>query len=361
MIHPTDFDPPMPSTEADLMGLIASMVERWRWLAGATVLGIALSAIAVAWTRGYSATAMFVVERQSGNLSQFSGLANQLGFDVPSGLEGDPLGLFEALLHSDDLLLELSEATYSIVPREGEDPVQGSASSLLGLNGKTEAARRREIVDHFRDHVSARVLFEANAVEVSATTPWPELSEAIVEKALSLVNAFNLERRRRTSGAERAFVEANVAEAESRLLKAEAELEAFLDTNRRYQQSPQLMFRFSRLQRAVDRQQLLVTSLLQALEQARIAEVRNTPVISVVDRPAGSARPSASIGLAAAAGGGLALALALLACAVADYVGRQRRFGSPSLERLRAATGRVKTPRRPVDSTTRAEAAPRVP
>ncbi len=340
------------------MGLLASLVERWRWLAGATALGIALSAIAVAWTRGYSATAMFVVEQQSGNLSQFSGLANQLGFDVPGGLEGDPLGLFEALLHSDDLLLELSEETYSIVKREGEDPVRASASELLGLKGDNEAERRREVVDHFRDHVGARVLFEANAVEVSATTPWPELSEAIVEKALSLVNEFNLERRRRTSGAERAFVEANVAEAERRLLDAEAELEAFLDGNRRYQQSPQLLFRFSRLQRVVDRQQLLVTSLLQALEQARIAEVRNTPVISVVDRPTGSARPSASIGLAALAGGGLALALAILACAVADYVGRQRRFGSPSLERLRAATGLGEGARASADSGVEAGAGP---
>ncbi|NNM32594.1 MAG: hypothetical protein HKO53_05990 [Gemmatimonadetes bacterium] len=344
MMHPTDFDPPLPHHEndgdqGDLLGLFVSLLERWRWLVGATVLGVLASGGLVALTRGSTATAIFVVEQQAASLSQFGGIANQLGIDVPGGLDGDPLGLFEALFYTDDLLLELAYANYSFTESKGGESLSGSGLDLLEIEGDTDDELRREAVDYFRDHLQARVLFDANAVEVSATTPWPGLSEAVVAKALVLANEYNVQRRRRTSAAEREFVEANAEEAQQRLSEAEAELEAFVATNRRYQQSPQLALQFSRLQRIVDRQQQLASSLLQALEQARIAEVRNTPVISVVDRPEHSARPSASIGLAALAGGGLGFALALFGCALADYMTRQRRLQGASYRRYRAIMG----------------------
>lgn len=38
--------------------------------------------------------------------------------------------------------------------------------------------------------------------------------------------------------------------------------------------------------------QSIVTTLAAAHEQARIAEVRNTPLISLIERPGGSARPN---------------------------------------------------------------------
>ena len=330
MIPATEFDPPISHThqdDGDLLALVVAMTSRWRWLVAATMLGVGISGGLVALTRGSTATAMFVVEQQAGNLSQFGGIANQLGIDMPGGLEGDPLGLFEAVFHTDDLLSQLAQSTYSF--SEDGSLKTGSGLELLGIRGETELEIEREAVDYLRDHVNARVLFDANAVEVSATTPWPGLSELLVAKALALANEFNVERRRRTSAAEREFVEANAAQAERRLADAEARLEAFVDRNRRYQQSPQLTLQFARLQRVVDLRQQLASSLLQALEQARIAEVRNTPVISVIDRPERSARPSASVWLAALAGGGLAFALALGACAISDYVDRRRNQGFP--------------------------------
>src|SRR5690606_39742925 len=45
----------------------------------------------------------------------------------------------------------------------------------------------------------------------------------------------------------------------------------------------------------VDQSEQLVASLVQAYEQARLEEVRNTPVISVLDPPEGSARGVGSL------------------------------------------------------------------
>ncbi len=45
------------------------------------------------------------------------------------------------------------------------------------------------------------------------------------------------------------------------------------------------LFEHDRLERPVSMRQELVTAMAQAYEQARVDEVRNTPVITVIDQP----------------------------------------------------------------------------
>ena len=68
-------------------------------------------------------------------------------------------------------------------------------------------------------------------------------------------------------------------------------MERFLRDNRTFASSPQLMFENDRLQRDVAMRQQIMAGLTQAYEQARIDEVRNTPVITVVQRPEAPALP----------------------------------------------------------------------
>src|SRR5690606_9280112 len=124
--------------------------------------------------------------------------------------------------------------------------------------------------------------------------------------------------------AEREFVGARLQEAERELREAEAELEAFLRQNRRYDQSAQLQFEYGRLQRQVELRQQVYVTLAQAFEQVRIEEVRNTPVISVLESPEGSARRRggriAKVMMALAVG----VMAGLLAALVRDFARRER-------------------------------------
>ena len=62
-------------------------------------------------------------------------------------------------------------------------------------------------------------------------------------------------------------------------------MQEFLQANRRFEDSPELTFQRERLQREISRQQQVYTALAQSFEQARIAEVRDTPVITVLQSP----------------------------------------------------------------------------
>jgi uncharacterized protein involved in exopolysaccharide biosynthesis len=115
--------------------------------------------------------------------------------------------------------------------------------------------------------------------------------------------------------------------AQQALSIAEDALLAFLVQNRRYQDSPQLSFEYNRLQRRVEQQQQLYTSILTAYEQARIEEVRNTPVITVLDSPEGTARRSGSTILNVVLGIVLGFVAAVIIAMAMEFVSNLRSAG----------------------------------
>jgi uncharacterized protein involved in exopolysaccharide biosynthesis len=118
-----------------------------------------------------------------------------------------------------------------------------------------------------------------------------ELAMLVNTHLLDLLNKFNLHTRQSQASAERQFTEQRMAEVRTDLSEAENRLAAFLKTNRDYQNAPDLRFNYERLSREVSIQQQLFVSLAQSFEQAKIDEVRDTPVISVVESPELPARP----------------------------------------------------------------------
>ena len=69
------------------------------------------------------------------------------------------------------------------------------------------------------------------------------------------------------------------------LRESEDKLQTFLQRNRDYRNSPQLSFEQERLAREIAMRQQVFTSVVQAFEQARTEEVRDTPVLNIIDAP----------------------------------------------------------------------------
>jgi uncharacterized protein involved in exopolysaccharide biosynthesis len=108
---------------------------------------------------------------------------------------------------------------------------------------------------------------------------------------MSEVDSFNLKSRQSQASQERRFTEQRLTQAQADKRQAEDELQAFLQRNRDFRSSPQLSFAYDRLADNVSLRQQLYTTLAQSYEQARIEEVRDTPVITIVEPPMLPARP----------------------------------------------------------------------
>jgi tyrosine-protein kinase Etk/Wzc len=119
----------------------------------------------------------------------------------------------------------------------------------------------------------------------------PSLAAQATSRILEELNRFNLSTRQTRAAAERRFTEQRLRDVQAELRAAEDELQRFLQRNRDFRNSPVLVFEQDRLAREVAMKQQLYTTLAQAVEQAKIDEVRDTPVITIIERPEVPVRP----------------------------------------------------------------------
>jgi uncharacterized protein involved in exopolysaccharide biosynthesis len=111
------------------------------------------------------------------------------------------------------------------------------------------------------------------------------VAQDINSTLLRLASAFNLDTRKSRAKAERQFVERRLEEVRTQLLAVEDRLQSFYQRNREYARSPALTFERDRLARDVEFARQLYVTLAQSVEQAKLEEVRDTPVITLIDQP----------------------------------------------------------------------------
>lgn len=282
------------------------------------VLPFLTAVMFVAWTaltRGFEVSATFLPRTSSAVASRFSSLAAQLGFGAAAAPRGESMDFYAKLVKSRELLTAAVRTTFVVARFEGSaDSLRGTLVDLLGADGATEQERVSAAVADLADHVAVRADFATSIVTVTVGAPTPLLAEAVCDRILSLVDEFNLQRRQSQAAAERQFVEQRVSAARAALRAAESRLQEFFERNRSYRESAALVFEAERLQRDVDLKTSILTTLVQAYEQARIDEVRNTPSVTVVEPPAGAAVPEVRLLVMAVLGGlfGLVVVLAIV-------------------------------------------------
>jgi uncharacterized protein involved in exopolysaccharide biosynthesis len=306
--------------EISLLSL-GSVLLRWRRTVIALGLLGALAGLGrgLLSTRVYVSSATFLPQGAEGSASGLALAASQLGIRVPTSGGGWGPPVYVELLRSRALLGRIVLDSV-VVAEEGARRV--ALMDLLKVKANAPEQRVDRSVRILGGMVESREVKALNAVEVVVTSRWPSVSLALAQKMVQGVNRFNVETRRSQATAERQFVDAQAHEAERALREAEDQLQSFLQRNRVIAGSPQLEFQRDRLQREVNLRQQVYTSLIQNGEEARIREVRDTPVITVLEEPrlpvVGESRKAAQKAvLGGLAGGMIAVLIALLANGVA--------------------------------------------
>jgi len=262
------------------------------------VLAAAVVAVAVAFLRDrtWTTTAQFRPQGSQG-ASELASLASQFGVNVGGGEDGETPEFYAELLRSREILTAVADRTYP------GDPADVPLVELLGIEAETEALGLARAVKWLEEEaLSVSTGRETGTVTVEVRTRWPEVSRTIADNLLSEIARFNLETRQSQAAAERAFIEERVELAQGELRAAEEALQTFLQNNRVIGEFSQAKSEFDRLQREVLLRQQVYTTLVQSHEQARISEVRDTPVLTILQPPFLPPEPD---------GRGLVLSLAL--------------------------------------------------
>lgn len=301
-------------------------------------------------SKRYTAHAQFMPKGARGS-GQLGGIAAQFGINISGGDAMNSPQLYTDLLEMRTILWPVAQKTYRVRhPERGV--IEGDIIRIFNIQGR-QNVREARAVNALRGAVHSTVVAKTGVIQMSVSTGYPELSLALATNVLAQLNEYNLSNRQQTAALEREFVERQVREKESELRVAEAQLESFLENNRQYRTSPQLTLEYGRLQRVVDMRQTLFQRMTEAYENARIEEVRNLPVISVIEAPELPIGPDARGGVRRTGIGLLTgFVLAVLLAFVRDRFARTRATGSDEVIEFaalkREAIGDLTHPWRPI-------------
>jgi uncharacterized protein involved in exopolysaccharide biosynthesis len=236
----------------------------------------------------YRASASFIPEQTDAARSGLASLAGQFAISLPTGGETVSPDFYSSLLKSRVILSRIAEDTFVVAEAENRRIAFGDLFDV----GKGSPARREvaslKLLD---DIVTTTVAKATGIVRLSVVTKWPSVSYAIAKTLVEGVDLFNRRTRQGRATSERTFIEGRLAAATADLRGAEDVLEHFLINNRQFASSPELVFQHDRLQREVAVRQQVVNTLTQSYEEVRIREVRDTPLITVLEPPALPAVP----------------------------------------------------------------------
>ncbi len=302
-------------SDLSLLAAVNVLLRRRALVVGVAACAVAvLLAIALIRPRTYTSEASFMPQSNR-NMPSGSGggIAAQLGLSMLSNDPSQSPSFYVDLITSRGIMDSTVSTRFRVQTDSGV--VEAPLSAFLRAKGNTPALRQDNAVTKLRALIKADASPKTSVVTLDVRAKDPVLAQQVADRVLALVSNFNLRRRKSQASEERRFAEQRLVEVGQELRVAEDALQMFLQRNRMYENAPELRFTQDRLSREVVMRQQLYTSVAQAHEQARMDEVRDTPVFTIIEQPDVPARPDSrgllkwtAIGLVLGLGLGVALA-----------------------------------------------------
>ena len=258
---------------------------------GATVAAILLGlAASVIIPPVYRARASFVANSSSssklqgalGGTSGLGGIISQLGGTVGGDPSESP-NFYVHLLASRELLTRLLESKF---PNPRTDNPRDSAALIDIMKIRnSDPQRRMELgVKELTKAIKPGMDTRTNLVWFTVDARWGELSAEIGNRLIELVSGFDREIRVSRAKSLRMFLQMRHDSAQAALRQAEENQRIFYERNRGFiAGSPGLRFEEQRITREVDLASDLYVSLDKQLEVARIDEINDAALITIID------------------------------------------------------------------------------
>jgi len=317
---------PHDDDTGDVIALVAWFWRHRRIVAGAMLAGGVLAfLLSFLMPTIYTARATLLPEQDDGNTALLSQVALFTGFNL--GGDASFEQLYFRIVTSDRLLDDAIDRDWSA---DGETP--RTLYEVLSVDrdeGEDRRARARLRTELREDVLSLVRDTRTGFMTLSASVPGdPELAADLANFMVARLDAFNLAHRSGKAVEQRAFIEERLDIARAALDAANGALTDFVSANRSYRSSPELMLRYTDLERESQAELTVWTELRRQLELAKIDEHKQLATITVLDGATPpDRRSSPRRGLATAVGilVGAVLALVFLLTRETAAVIRARR------------------------------------
>jgi len=275
---------PEATETVPILALVTPLVRRGRFIAACSIIAaVLMAAYSLIIPARFTATTTFMPETPSvgaGNLAGLASLAGQFGLPTGAGGAAATPDLYASVIKSRQLLEAVLKTRFTVPGREARDV---PLLDLLEVKAPSPQGQLAAGVKRLSAATTVAVDRRTSILTVSVEMADAGLAADVANELVALVNRYNLERRQSQSRAQREFTEVRLRSATAELREAENREVRFRQSNRTFRGSPTLEVEGERLARVVSAKQEVVVGLSKSYEESRIAEVRDTPLLSVID------------------------------------------------------------------------------
>ncbi len=230
----------------------------------------------------YRSTVVILPETNQSKLAGLSNLASLAGVNV--GGEVSLSKLYPTIVISE---VVLKNVIYRKYPTK-LFPDSADLIKIWEVDEKDPQLAYEAMLKSLRDELEVSLDIKTSVITISLLTQEPQLSADVVNAVASELDLFVRTKRTTNASEQRKWIEGRLKEVKGDLEKSENALKDFRENNRRVSDSPQLFLQQERFIREVQINSTLYTELKKQYELAKIEEIKNIPIVNVMDvgRPA---------------------------------------------------------------------------
>lgn len=287
----TDLQSGTAPPEASVLGFANVVLRRWRVVAVSVVLFVGYTVFAAFTAPVTWSSEALLMPENSGSPSPLSNIPVQFGGSMGSEEGMQSPQFYAELLRSRAILQRVAQQPVAA----GSPPRMKTVADLYGIRATSPRQRAHQTTAALMGSIASATT-RTGAVQLRVSAPDALAAKSISDRLLAEIMRFNMQTRQSQAAAERRFIEERLRNASEELRAAESRLEDFLQRNR-VAESPELTVARQRLERHVRLREEIHTSLATSYERARIDEVRDTPLLTVIEPPEVPVAPDARGGM----------------------------------------------------------------
>lgn len=234
----------------------------------------------------YRSTVVILPETNQGKLAGLGGLSDLASLaGVNVGGEVSLSKLYPTIVKSEAVLKNVIYQRY----RTKSFPDSANLFKIWDVDEEKPQLAYETMLKSLGDGLDITLDNKTSVLSISILTQEPQLSADIVNSVARELDVFIRTKRTTNASEQRKWIEGRLKEVKVDLEKSENALKDFRENNRRIADSPQLMLEQERFIREVQINSTLYTELKKQYELTKIEEIKNIPIVNVMD----AGRPTA--------------------------------------------------------------------